>query len=120
MKSGTTIFVKVTLAVVLLIPINTYADWTAKPSMLLDEWVNRPLEELYDVWAISPLPIFPGFGLPSGNISVLNSACKIRFEFEEGRIVRWHVHGGNKKSCKKLITKHRRPRELQGTPLPWE
>ena len=122
MKSGTTIFVKVILTVVLLIPINAYADWTAKPSMLLDEWVNRPLEELYDVWGMAPFPFLaiPGFGLPSGSISVQNSACKIRFEFEEGRIVRWHVDDWNKKSCKQLITKHHRPRELQGTPLPWE
>ncbi len=80
MNSGKTIFVKVILAVVLLIPINAYADWTAKPSMLLDEWVNRPLEEFYDVWEMTPFPFLniPGFGPPSGNISVLNSACKIR------------------------------------------
>ena len=132
MNSGKTILVKVILAVVLLTPINAYADWTAKPftayadwtakpSMLLDEWVNRPLEEFYDVWEMTPFPFLniPGFGPPSGNISVLNSACKIRFEFQEGRIVRWHIDNW-KKSCNQIITKHRRPRELRGTPLPWE
>lgn len=132
MNSRKTIFINAILAVGLLIPINAYTnwtekpfsaytDWTARPSMLLDEWVNRPLEELYDVWGMAPFPFLdiPGFGRPSGNISVQSSACKIRFEFQEGLIVRWHVHEW-KKSCAEIITEHRRPRELQGRPLPWE
>lgn len=132
MNIAKTIPVKIIFAVVLLTPINTYADWaeepftayvdwTAKPSMLLDEWVNRPLEELNDVWGMTPLPFLaiPGFGPPRGNISVINSACKIRFVFKEGRVTGWHVDNW-KKSCNQVITKHRRPRVLQGTPLPWE
>jgi hypothetical protein len=121
MNSVRRIFAKVILVIVLVIPVNAYADWTEKSSMLLDEWVNRPLEELIDVWEMGELPFLaiPGFGPPSGNVGVQTSTCKIRFEFQEGRVTHWHVHDWTK-SCEQLITKDRRPRQLQGTPLPWE
>ena len=121
MNSTTAILAKVILLLVVVIPVKAYADWTERSSMLLDEWVDRPLEELIDVWEMGELPFLtiPGFGLPSGEVSVQNRACKIQFEFQEGRVTRWHVWDWTE-SCKQLITTHHRPRELQGAPLPWE
>lgn len=107
------------LVVLLAISSDVYAHTNeAPPKHLLDEWLDRPAEELMDVWQFAPPLVIPGFTLSRGTFSVRQGGCTILFEVKEGRVARWDARG-DERSCEKIAQEHR-PRDLQGTPLPWK
>lgn len=124
-------------------PANFVYTFPTKAPLFLGEWQGRAVGELFDVWGIplrektilgSTYVLYQldkgtisnaaatdlGGGIFVGTSKTRKTICDVTFQIRENSVVIGGQYQGHIKTCKGLLNRKHRPKDLQDKLYPWQ